>query len=243
MHHLHDCLLVRVKQDLRFPNRSPKHHSCSLLKGHPDSRWSPGRSHTHVPGHARDIKENVIPQTTPSSSIAPVLMLTCPSLVLLTVKRGQHVHPVVCSYAVHTQQTVLHCVFWHVPFKTSFNFFCNLSYRSLSVRSDDKGQSLVPICINMAWWSMTLLLVHYCLFLGPVLIDAHHGRTELLHKNGSFGFDPVELAFLTLLKRHQRWSFASGTPLCVSNWNQTSSTNLWFTEFSVYLHLYSNSTF
>lgn len=147
MHHLHDCLLVRVKQDLRFPNRSPKHHSCSLLKGHPDSRWSPGKSHTHVPGHARDIKENVIPQTTPSSSIAPVLMLTCPSLVLLTVKRGQHVHPVVCSYAVHTRQTVLHCVFWHVPFKTSFNFFCNLSYRSLSVRSDDKGQSLVPICL------------------------------------------------------------------------------------------------
>lgn len=139
----------------------------------------------------------------------------------------------------------LYCTVYSVPFKTSLNFFCNVSYRSLSVRSDDKGQSLVPICINMPWWSMTLLLVHYCLFLGPVLIDAHHGRTELLHKNGSFGFDPVELAFLTLLKRHQRRSFASGTPCltCVSNWNQTSSTNLWFTEFSVYLHSYSNTTF
>jgi len=110
----------------------------------------------------------------------PVLMLTCPLLALSVVDRGQHGHPD-WSAAVqpHTQQTAMHCVFWHLSIRTSINFLSNLSYSSSSVGSDHT--------INEPRPPMTLSPVHHCSFLGALLIDTDHCRPGTPHKSCSFG--------------------------------------------------------
>ena len=83
--------------------------------------------------------------------------------------RGQHGHP---DWSVamhpHTQQTVMHCVFWYLSIRTSINFFSNLKNISSSVGSDHTARPLLPTCINEPWPPMTLSLVHHCSFLGPL---------------------------------------------------------------------------
>jgi len=114
-------------------------------------------------------------------------MLTCPLLVLSAVDRGQHgQHDWSAAMQPHTQQTVMHCVFWHLSIRTSINLLSNLSYSS-SVGSDHTGQPSLPTCINEPWPPMTLTPVHHCSFLGPLLINTAYCRPGTPHKSCSFG--------------------------------------------------------
>jgi len=63
----------------------------------------------------------------------------------------------------------------------------NLSYSSSSVGSDHTGQPSLLMTINEPCPPMTLSPVHYCSFLGPLLIDTDHCRPGTPHKSCSFG--------------------------------------------------------
>lgn len=80
-----------------------------------------------------------------------------------------------CSAAMqlHTQHSMMHCVFWHLSIRTSSNFFSNLTYSSSSVGSNHRGYSLLPTCITTIQ-----LLVHHCSFHGPLLRE-HTSKTWL----------------------------------------------------------------
>ncbi|ROI79356.1 Succinate--hydroxymethylglutarate CoA-transferase [Anabarilius grahami] len=121
---------------------------------------NPQVSDAHFSGHPRDVKENMIHQTRPPSSIAP------------WSSSDAHV-PTVGSFGGGQG--------------TSINFLSKLSYSSSSVGSDLTGQPSLPTCLNEPWPPMTLSPVHRCSFLGPLLIDTDHCRPGTPHKSCSFG--------------------------------------------------------
>ncbi len=88
-------------------------------------------------------------------------------LALSTVDRGQHGHPDwSAAMQPHTQQTAMHCVFWHLSTKTSINFLSNLSYCSSSIGS-----------------ACRLTLIHPSSCLGALLIDTDLCRPGTHHKS------------------------------------------------------------
>lgn len=101
---------------------------------------------------------------------------------------GQHAHPDwSTSTQLHMQQTVMHCVFWHLFIGISISFFSSLSYSSSSIGADCTGQSSLPTCINEPWRSMTLSPVHQSIFFGPLLLGPDHCMPRTSHKSCSFG--------------------------------------------------------
>lgn len=115
-----------------------------LFPAHPtDARldWDLAKStpqtHCYVP---RTILEFIRPGHYLPLLHSPILMFTCPLYALLAVDTGQHGQPdQSAGMQLHTQQTGMHCPFWHLSIETSINFFSSLSYRSFSVGLDYTG--------------------------------------------------------------------------------------------------------
>ncbi len=163
----------------------------------------PQVSDAHAPGHPRDVKENVIHQTRPRSSIAPWSSSDAhvPTVAAFGSGQGSAWAPwLVWGMQPHMQQSVMHCVFWHLSIRTSINFLSNLSYSS-SVGSDHMGQPSLPTCINEPWLPMTLSPVHRSTLLGPLLIDTDHCRPRTLHKKMEMLW-PSHLAITNWLATH-----------------------------------------
>ena len=98
------------------------------------------------------------------------IMTTCLILcwsLLLPVQR--YIMGTLTGLWLCTQQTAMHCVFGHLSIRTSINFYSNLSNSSSSVGSDHMGQRSLLLCISESWPPMTLLPVHPCSFLGPLI--------------------------------------------------------------------------
>ena len=143
--------------------------ACLLHIVHPGAMCSPGKRHTYWPGHPRDSSDQA------TFFYFSVVQFWC-SLP----------HPD-WSLAIqpHMQQTVIHCVLWHLSIRTKINFFNNLSNRS--VGADHLGQPSFPTCISEPWPPMTLSPVHHCSYLRPLLIDTDLCRPGTPHTSWSFG--------------------------------------------------------
>lgn len=69
----------------------------------------------------------------------------------LAVDRGQHGHSDwSAAMQPHTQQTAIHCVFWHLSIRACINFFNDLSYSSSSVESGHPSER-ASISLGCQW--------------------------------------------------------------------------------------------
>lgn len=95
-----------------------------------------------------------------------------------TVMNSQHVtviykkwNRILQNLSKESKCTVMHCLLSvrTITLGFFFFFFLKLSYSSSTVESDHTGQPSLPACISKPRSPITLLLVHHCCFLGPLL--------------------------------------------------------------------------
>ncbi len=152
----------------------PKHHtaSASLHLVHPGAMCSPGKQCTRTrPSTRCKRKHDSLDQAT--FFHCSVVQFWCSRAHCWRFWRwtGQHGHPDwSAAMQPHTQQSAMHCVFWHLSIRTSFNF---LSYSSSFVISDHTGQPSLLLCISEPWTLMTLSPVHHCSFLPWTTFDRY----------------------------------------------------------------------
>ena len=87
---------------------------------------APQVSDAHTPSRSHDVKENMIHQTRPPSSIAPLYSFDAHVPTVGTFGGGQRSAGapwLACSYAAPYATNCMHCVFWHLSVRTSINFF------------------------------------------------------------------------------------------------------------------------
>lgn len=113
--------------------------ACSILRT-ASTGYRSSDSWQHLA--ARDVKENMIHQIRPPSSIALCSSSAHMPIVLFSVvDMDQRGHPDwFAAMHCHTQQTVMLCEFWHLSIRTRIHVFGNLSYSNLSLGSDHMGQ-------------------------------------------------------------------------------------------------------
>ena len=153
----------------------------------------PQVSDVHIPGHPRDVKENVIDQTRPPSSIAPWSSSDAQLPIVGAFGGWTGVSMAMtltglwlCSSKLNKLRNTLYSeTFLSEPSLT----FCNLSNNS-SVGWHHAGQP----CINErrnGGLRDPVPQGHHCSFLpsfpGPLLIDTDHCRLGKPHKSCSFG--------------------------------------------------------
>ena len=71
-------------------------------------------------------------------------------------------------------------------YQNQHQLFQQLEQQLLVCGLDHRGLSLLLMCISEPWLPKTLLPVHHCSFLGPLLIDTDHWPGTP-HKSCSFG--------------------------------------------------------
>lgn len=95
-------------------------------------------------------------------------------LVLSVVNKDRDRHP---DWSValqpHTQQPVIHCVFWHLSIR--------LMYSAIWATVEYIFHFSLLTCMSNPL--ITLSLVHYCSLLGPHLIYTDHCRAGIPHKS------------------------------------------------------------
>ena len=141
---------------------------------------APQVSDTHTPSHPCDVKENVIHQNRPPSSIAPWSSSNCHVPIVGSGQGSAWAPCLVGGYAApHARNCDAMC-FLTPFFRTGIDIFNNLSNRSSSVGSDHMGRPSLSTCIIESWSPMTLSPVHHCFLLETLLIDTDHCRPAVL---------------------------------------------------------------
>ena len=139
----HKVSQQNIAQSITLPEPA-----CILPLVHPCAMCSLGKRHIRTQPFTRCIRKTC-PGHLLTCHNGLVLMLTCPLLALLAVDRGQRGHPDWCvAMQPHTQQTAMHCVFWHLSIRTSINFFSKLS----NSRSSEESDRFTP---HVHKWALT----------------------------------------------------------------------------------------